>query len=113
VDTAFHLEDRAGVKLAPIVVNGLWPQLELPSDVAVAVGGLGLSSEEARRVVDAASFRHDHQVQQAEQVARLAADLPLPQVPVPYLFTTDLGLAEIRVLAGALAAAMSSPGGAP
>src|SRR5581483_2737428 len=27
VDTAFHLEDRAGVQLAPIVVNGLWPEL--------------------------------------------------------------------------------------
>ena len=30
-ETAFHLEDRAGVQLAPIVVNGLWPHLDLPA----------------------------------------------------------------------------------
>lgn len=113
VDTAFHLEDRAGVKLAPIVVNGVWPHLDLPGDVPAALDGLGLSSGEAEQAVAAASFRRDRQVQQEEQVGRLAADLPLPQLPVPYLFTTDLGLAEVRLLAGALASALSAqPGGA-
>ena len=29
-ETAFHLEDRAGVQLAPIVVNGIWADLDLP-----------------------------------------------------------------------------------
>ena len=37
-ETAFHLEDRAGVQLAPIVVNCLWPHLDLPLDAAGAVG---------------------------------------------------------------------------
>lgn len=112
VDTAFHLEDRAGVKLAPIVVNGLWPHLDLPTDASAAVDGLGLSAEEVARVEAAAAFRRDRQAQQEEQVARLADELPLPQLALPFLFTTDLGLAEVRVLAGALAASLAAlPGG--
>ncbi|HET6875476.1 MAG TPA: ArsA-related P-loop ATPase [Acidimicrobiales bacterium] len=112
VDTAFHLEDRAGVKLAPIVVNGLWPHLDLPADPTGLVGRLGLAPEEADRVVAAARFRRDRQAQQEEQVARLAEELPLPQLALPYLFTTELGLAEVRVLAAALASSLSAlPGG--
>lgn len=99
VDTAFHLEDRAGVKLAPIVVNGLWPHLDLPAEVPVS---LGVSPEVAARLEAAASFRRNRQAQQDDQVTRLAAALPLPQKPLPYLFTTDLGLAEVQELAAAL-----------
>jgi anion-transporting ArsA/GET3 family ATPase len=101
VDTAFHLEDKAGVKLAPIVVNGLWPHLDLPTDLPE----LSLSEADASAVERAVAFRRDRQSQQEEQVARLAADLPLPQLPLPYLFTTDLGLAQIEVLSAALGAA--------
>ncbi|HMC51607.1 MAG TPA: hypothetical protein VKI64_02520, partial [Acidimicrobiales bacterium] len=40
---------------------------------------------------------------QAEQLARLAAALPLAQVHLPYLFTPEVGPVEIDVLAAALA----------
>lgn len=114
VDTAFHLEDRAGVKLAPIVVNGLWPPLDLPASAAVALEPLGLPPEDVSRVEEAAGFRRDRQAQQEEQVARLAAELPLPQLPLPFLFTTDLGLEEVRVLARALGASLAAlPAGRP
>lgn len=108
VDTAYHLEDRAGVKLSPIVVNGLWPLLSLPEDVGPLLRPLGLSAEESSRVAEAAAFRRGRQAQQEEQVARLAAALPLPQLALPYLFTTDLRLAEVRALAGALAASVEA-----
>lgn len=107
VDTAFHLEDRAGVKLAPIVVNGLWPHVDLPESPASVLEPLGLDREEVERIVQAAEFRRDRQAQQEEQVARLASELPLPQLPLPYLFTTELGLAEVRVLASALASSLA------
>ena len=105
VDTAFHLEDRAGVKLAPIVVNGLWPHLDLPLALPPQVE---LGTGDQARVEAAAAFRRGRQLQQDEQVARLAAELPLPQLPLPFLFTTDLGLAEIETLAAALGRAMAS-----
>ena len=104
VDTAFHLEDRAGVKLAPIVVNGLWPRLDLPLTVPPA---LGLDPADAARMEQAATFRRDRQAQQEEQVARLASDLPLLQLPLPYLFTTELGLTEVGLLAAALGRAVA------
>jgi hypothetical protein len=39
---------------------------------------------------------------QAEQLARLAGRLPLPQLHLPYVFEADLGLAELDALADAL-----------
>ena len=39
---------------------------------------------------------------QAGQVARLAETLPLPQLPLPYLFDADLGPAEVDQLAAEL-----------
>ena len=44
VETAYKLEDRVGIKLAPIVVNGLWTPLDLPD----AVGGSRRSGRDAR-----------------------------------------------------------------
>jgi hypothetical protein len=41
---------------------------------------------------------------QAEQTARLAARLPLPQLRLPFQFTTGIGPAEIDRLAAALTA---------
>ena len=39
-------------------------------------------------------------------MARLAEALPLPQLHLPFLFTTEVGPAEIDVLAHALAASV-------
>lgn len=94
-DTAFHLEDRAGVKLAPIVVNGVWPHLDLDLDSA------GDLSE--GRVRAAAEFRMQRQALQEEQVKRLASLLPLPQLTLPFLFSTELDRRDLEALADALA----------
>lgn len=109
-DTAFHLEDRAGVKLAPIVVNGIWPRLDLPADdraVEAALAGRDLGRDGLERVEAATRFRRDRQGQQEDQIGRLADMLPLDQLRLPYLFTTELGLAEVRILAAALAEQMA------
>lgn len=107
VEVAFHLEDRAGVKLAPIVVNGLWPHLDLPDSPGAQLEALGLAPGDVARVTEAAEFRRERQAQQDEQVSRLASELPLPQLPLPYLFTTELGLAEVKLLASALASSLA------
>jgi hypothetical protein len=51
----------------------------------------------------AARFRVDRAALQAEQLERLADALPLAQLHLPFLFTTELGLAEVDTLAAALA----------
>lgn len=106
VETAFKLEDRVGIALAPVVVNGLYPSvpgLDGGVDAALADGATGLDTAAVRALTEAARFRRDRQALQREQVTRLAAALPLPQLPLPHLFTTAVGPAEVERLADALA----------
>ncbi len=56
----------------------------------------------------AAQFRRRRQELQQAQVARLAAELPLPQLQLPSLFSVDLGPPDIDALAAALASAIEA-----
>jgi hypothetical protein len=103
VETAYALEDKVGVDLGPVVVNGLYPVLD---GLDVRPLGFGLGPTEATALWEAAEFRARRQELQQAQVARLAAALPLPQLRLPSLFTVDLAPPDIDVLASALAAAI-------
>jgi len=97
VETAFALEDRVGVDLAPVVVNNLYPVLHgLDADPSAA-------GDDAMALAAAAEFRRQRQELQQAQVTRLAAALPLPQLHLPSLFTVDLGPSDVDHLADALA----------
>ena len=100
VETAFALEDRVGVDLGPVVVNGLYPVLD---GLDVDPGAAGA---DAPTLAAAAEFRARRQELQQAQVARLATALPLPQLHLPSLFTVDLDPSDIDVLATALVAAI-------
>ncbi|MHB1534827.1 MAG: ArsA family ATPase [Acidimicrobiales bacterium] len=102
VDTAFALEDRVGITLLPVVVNGLFPPLDLPEDPAAALGRFALEAGAVASATAAALFRRRRQDLQDQQVQRLAEGLALPQLRLPYLFTAELGPTELDVLAGAL-----------
>lgn len=111
VDTAYALEDRVGVSLAPVVVNGLYPPLEgLDGDptAAAAEAGVTLHPGEAEALAAAAGFRAHRTALQGDQVQRLATALPLPQLRLPLLFTTDVGPAEVDRLADALVDAVGA-----
>lgn len=104
VETAFSLEDEVGVCLGPVVVNGLYPEIPGlhtdPVDAAAAAQAF-LHPGEADALREAAAFRLHRMGLQAEQVTRLAERLPLPQIRLPFLFTADLGPAEVDELAAA------------
>ncbi len=107
VETAFALEDRVGIDLGPVVVNGLYPVLtglDVDPLVAGASTGMVLTAGEAMALQAAASFRARRQELQQAQVARLGAALPLPQVHLPTLFSVDLGPSDVDHLAAAMAA---------
>jgi anion-transporting ArsA/GET3 family ATPase len=118
VDTAFAIEDRTGVSLGPVVVNGCYE--DLPIDGARNGNGGGaetaaevqrdaelldvfVSEREAQDLARAAAFRAERSAIQTHQADRLAQRLPLPQIRLPFLFTADLGLAEIERLADVFA----------
>jgi hypothetical protein len=115
-DTAFALEDRVGVKLGPVVVNGVPPALELGDHRAgddARTAGVPLPQPEIAALDAAADFaRHRHDLATV-QTARLAARLPLGQIPLPFVFD-EIGPAEIQELAdafraGVLALPMAGP----
>lgn len=102
VETAFSIEDRVGVGLAPVVVNGLYDRIDgLAADPveAAEAAGTSLRAGEAEVLRAAAEFRTDRIALQEEQLARLAEALPLEQLRLPFVFTTEIGPAELEVLA--------------
>src|SRR5262249_15112862 len=64
VDTAYHLEDRVGVSLGPVVVNGLYADiagLDVDPVAASEAAGTSLRAGEADALRAAAAFRRDRQ----------------------------------------------------
>ena len=111
VDTAFSLEDRVGVGLGPVVVNGLYdevPGLDCSPAEAAAAAGVVLRSADAEVLSDAARFRAERMHLQVEQVARLAEKLPLAQIRLPFVFTAEIGPAELDLLADRFLAELSA-----
>ncbi len=112
VETAYRLEDEVGVRLGPVVVNGCYRVLDGleadPAAAATAAGAAAPSAAEAERIAAAAEFRSRRQRLQRRQVERLAAELPLPLIELPYLFTAALGVDEVEPLAAALAAGIEA-----
>ncbi len=107
IETGFTLEDEVGVRLGPLVVNGCWDAVD---GLAEAVDraparprGAGAAS------LAAARFRLERLAAQAEQTARLARELPLPQVRLPFLFTPGVDRVGLDRLAAALAVAPAVP----
>jgi anion-transporting ArsA/GET3 family ATPase len=111
VETAFMLDDKVGIDLGPVVVNGLYtalPGLAVDPEDAAAAAGVGLRAGEADALRAAARFRAARQRLQREQVARLADALPLPQLHLPMLFTAEVGLEEVDTLATAMESSVAS-----
>jgi anion-transporting ArsA/GET3 family ATPase len=111
VETAYSLEDRIGVALGPVIVNGVHPPLAglaVDPEVAAAAAGVALVEGEAEALRGAARFRAARSDLQQEQLARLADQLPLPQLLLPDLFTSDLGRDGLDTLAAALVEQLGS-----
>lgn len=119
IETAFFLEDSAGVALGPVVVNGCYPGrrgLDADPAAAAAAAGVSVPGAELRRLGAAAAFRRARLSAQAEQLERLSSGLPLPQLRLPFLFSGEIGPDELGRLAEVLAeqvASLPSSSGAP
>ena len=116
VETAHLLEQRAGVKLMAVVVNGRWPVLSLPSEPEAGhLGslarelGVRLRREELEAMVAAGRLRLERQEVQAAQVGRLSRELALPQLELPFCFDADLRPPQLATLTDALSAAIARP----
>jgi anion-transporting ArsA/GET3 family ATPase len=95
-ETAFAVEDEVGLALGPVVINGILPPID-----DLTANESGLPSAEARDIALAAELRRSRLNLQATQLDRLHHELPLPQIRLPQLFTTEIGLEELHSLAQA------------
>ena len=110
VETAFALEEDVGVRLTPVVVNGLQGGefRTIPSapgttlDLAGAEG-LNLSAEGALLIDDLGATSVRRADRQLRQRRRLAEMLPLPQVTVPFLTAAENEVQISIEVAGRLA----------
>ncbi len=109
VETAELLQEKAGTTLDAVVVNGRFPVLSLPQTIEpdelvalVAADGAQLSPDEVDSLVVAGRLRARRQESQAEQVVRLGNELALPQLELPFCFSSDLGPDELEYLTDAL-----------
>lgn len=105
IETAFSLEEDVGVALGPVVVNGVYPELPglgIPAARAAQEAGTHLMPGEADVLDAAAAFRSARRRIQDDQLERMAEVLPLPQIRLPHLFTTEIGRDHIEELADAL-----------
>ncbi|MDQ1450084.1 MAG: hypothetical protein QOC79_3055 [Actinomycetota bacterium] len=110
VDTAFAIEDRAGVALGPVVINGCFAPL--PVGVSANAGAIlddaracdrFVSQREADDLAHAAAFLEERRALQNEQIHRLRERLPLPQIELPFVFNPDITRSQLDTLADAFA----------
>lgn len=100
IETAYNLEDQVGVSLGPIVVNSCWPPID-----GLDATPLRAVATKARNKLDlAAEFRLARSTIQSNEIDRLRAELPLPLLELPFVFTTCLDRGHLEELADSLTA---------
>ena len=116
IELAYDLEDELRLALAPLVVNGCWPQrpgLSMTAAAAARKQKVTLTLETRRALDEVARFGQARLDLQAEQFARLDDRLPLPRTHLPRLPVARLLPEHLDVLAAALAIEPTVPAGAP
>jgi len=110
IETAYALEEDVGIRLGPIVVNGVDQGTDLPDadDVDVALAAAGLDDEVAAVLREAAAFRRSRRSMEREALDRLSERLPLGQVRIRALPVAGLDAGDVDKLAEELAAESGS-----
>jgi anion-transporting ArsA/GET3 family ATPase len=107
IESAFTLEDKAGVQLGPVIVNATDPEpVGLEQSAEEAAAGLDIEPAVLTALEEARRFRLQRHGLSVSQIERLARDLPLPQLRVPKMESEEIGPAEVERLASALALAI-------
>lgn len=109
IESAYKLEDRIGISLGPVIVNGCLeeePLLDTDPYRAAEESGTDIDEDLARALRAAAEFRTRRFRLQQAQWERLARELPLPQLHAPFLFSPRIGPEELARIGQDLAAAV-------
>jgi anion-transporting ArsA/GET3 family ATPase len=111
IESAYTLEDNAGVQLGPVIVNACDPEpvgLERTAAEVAGAAGADVSPSHLAALEAARCFRLARHAVSTEQLERLARELPLPHLLVPAVNAESIGPAETATLAEALATAVDA-----
>jgi len=100
IETSYAIEERVGVRLAPVVVNQVDGATNLPDPTTVSFGRALVQVDDA---VAAATFRRERVAAQQAELRRLEADLPIRQLHLAARPTARLAPSDIAALADGLA----------
>ena len=105
VETAYALEDRVGVALGAVVVNGVWPAPARHDPLTLgrraAGAGVALSEHDLAVMTSTLALASARRQRQDLQIRELADRLPLPQITLPFRFSATLGPADLEALTDA------------
>jgi len=114
IETSFAVEDEVGVALGPVIVNGVLPTIPgLDPDRVRRPHSRMVTDTEIDDLRAAARLRAQRTALQQEQISRLDAELPLPQIHLPQLFVPHLTSGEIEQLADAFTRGLDQLDGQP
>ena len=111
VETSFAVKEEVGVKLAPVVVNAILTELDgldRLTRLDRSVWRAKVTASERSDLVTAAAFRSGRFALQVEQLNRLQAALPLEQLHLPHIYSTEIGPSELSVLTDSMLAAVEA-----
>ena len=91
IETAYSVEERVGVQLGPVIVNGV----DLGDPVPVLAEADAFLRESAR-------FRNHRRHAQRDELDRLSSDLALTQIVLPQLPVAGVSVADLPTLSVAL-----------
>ena len=91
IETAYSVEEKVGVQLGPVIVNGV----DLGTEVPVLVGA-------GDDLAAAATFRNSRRDGQRAELARLLSDLALAQIVLPQLPVAGIAGSDLATLSDAL-----------
>lgn len=99
IETSFAIEERVGVRLAPIVVNQVDGATALPDPATVSFGRARVQVDDA---IAAAEFRRERVDAQQAELRRLVGDVPIRQLRLAARPTADITSADVAALAEGL-----------
>jgi len=97
IETAYAVEERVGVQLGPVIVNGV------DLGEAIHIGGARHESIDADDdLLAAAEYRNHRRRCQHDELDRLSNDLAIAQIVLPQLPVAGIEAADLATLAAAL-----------
>jgi anion-transporting ArsA/GET3 family ATPase len=94
IESAYTLEDAAGVQLGPVIVNACDPVpdgLDVPTEEVATDAGITVDPLHLDALERARCFRLERHALSDHQITRLSQELPLPQLLVPRLDADAMG----------------------